>query len=210
MPKSQNKQQDHQRAPWNKGRLVGQKRALKPKEVWNIRARLQVEARKRDLAMFNLAIDSKLRGCDLTSLKIDDLCVGGRLRERATIIQKKTGRPVQFELTEQTRASIEDWLAILKIREGRFVFPSRVHDEPHISTRQYARLVHGWIRSAGLDDAAYGTHSMRRTKAAQIYKKTGNLRAVQLLLGHTKLESTVRYLGIEVEDALSISEQVEL
>jgi integrase len=118
-------QKDHRQAPWNKGRLVGQKRPLKPKEVWNIRARLQIEARKRDLAMFNLAIDSKLRGCDLVRLKIDDLCVGGRLRERATIIQRKTGRPVQFELTEQTRASVEDWLAILKVREGRFLFPSR-------------------------------------------------------------------------------------
>ena len=201
---------DQLQAPWNKGRLVGQKRPLKPKEVWNIRARLQIDARRRDLAMFNLAIDSKLRGCDLVRLKIDDLCVGGRLRDRATIIQKKTGRPVQFELTEQTRASVEDWLAIINIRDGRFLFPSRVHEEPHISTRQYARIVHGWVRSAGMDDSAYGTHSMRRTKAAQIYKKTGNLRAVQLLLGHSKLESTVRYLGIEVDDALSISEQVEL
>ncbi len=204
MSKSPTQQQDHQRAPWNKDRLVDQKRPLKPKEVWNIRARLQVEARKRDLAMFNLAIDSKLRCCDLTCLKIDDLCVGGRLRERASIIQKKTGRAVQFELTEQTRASVEDWLAIVKIREGGFLFPSRVHEQPHISTRQYARIVHGRVRSAGLDYSAYGTHSMRRTKTAQVYKKTGNLRAVQLLLGHTKLESTVRYLGIEVEDALSI------
>jgi len=170
MSQSQTRQQDHQNAPWNKGRLVGQKRPLKPKEVWNIRARLQVEARKRDLAMFNLAIYSKLRGCDLTTLKIDDICVGGRLRDRATIIQKKTGRAVQFELTEQTRASIEDWLAILKIREGRFLFPSRVVEQPHISTRQYARLVHDWVRSAGLDDSAYGTHSMRRTKAALIYR----------------------------------------
>ncbi len=166
--------QDQRQAPWNKGRLIGQKRPLKPKEVCNIRARLQIDARRRDLAMFNLAIDSKLRGCDLVRLKIDDLCVGGRLRDRATIIQKKTGRPVQFELTEQTRSSVEDWLAVLKIRDGRFLFPSRVHEEPHISTRQYARIVHSWVRSVGLDDSAYGTHSMRRTKAAQIYKKTGN------------------------------------
>ena len=210
MSKTSIPKQDQRQAPWNKGRLIGQKRPLKPKEVWNIRARLQIDARRRDLAMFNLAIDSKLRGCDLVRLKIDDLCVGGRLRDRATIIQKKTGRPVQFELTEQTRSSVEDWLAVLKIRDGRFLFPSRVHEEPHISTRQYARIVHSWVRSAGLDDSAYGTHSMRRTKAAQIYKKTGNLRAVQLLLGHSKLESTVRYLGIEVEDALSIPEPVEL
>ena len=138
MSKTNTQQQDHRQSPWNKGRLVGQKRPLKPKEVWNIRARLQIEAGKRDLAMFNLAIDSKLRGCDLVRLRIDDLCVGGRLRDRATIIQKKTGRPVQFELTEQTRASIEDWLAVLKIRDGRFLFPSRAHQQPHISTRQYA------------------------------------------------------------------------
>jgi len=134
MSKTHTQQQDHRQAPWNKGRLIGQKRPLKPKEVWNIRARLQIEAGKRELAMFNLAIDSKLRGCDLVRLKIDDLCVGGRLRDRATIIQKKTGRPVQFELTEQTRASVEDWLAILKIRDGRFLFPSRVHEQHHIST----------------------------------------------------------------------------
>ena len=126
------------------------------------------------------------------------------------MIQKKTGRPVQFEITEQTRAAVQDWLSSLGARSGRYLFPSRFWERPHISTRQYARIVHGWVAGAGLDSSAYGTHSMRRTKPAQIYKKTGNLRAVQLLLGHTKLESTVRYLGIEVEDALSISEQVEL
>jgi integrase len=130
MSKTLIQKQDHRQAPGNKGRLVGQKRPLRPKEVWNIRARLQIEARKRDLAMFNLAIDSKLRGCDLTRLKIDDLCVGGGLRDRATIIQKKTGTAVQFELTEQTRASVED-LAILKGGEGRFLFPSRVHAAPY-------------------------------------------------------------------------------
>ncbi len=160
--------------------------------------------------MFNLAIDSKLRGCDLVRLQVDDVCAGGRVRGRATIIQKKTGRPVKFEITEQTRTSIQDWLARVGVREGQYLFPSRFRAQPHLSTRQYARIVHAWVESAGLESSAYGTHSMRRTKAAQIYKKTGNLRAVQLLLGHTSLESTVRYLGIEVEDALSISEQVEL
>ena len=198
------------REPWNKGRLVGQKRPLKPKDVWNIRVRLQIKAGKRDLAMFNLAIDSKLRGCDLVRLKIEDVYANGRARDRATVVQKKTSRPVQFELTEQTRKSVEEWLAVVKGHDGRYLFPSRIHDQPHISTRQYARIVHSWVRSAGLDESVYGTHSMRRTKAAQIYKKTGNLRAVQLLLGHSKLESTVRYLGIEVDNALSISEQVEL
>jgi integrase len=198
------------REPWNKGRLIGQKRPLKPKDVWTIRVRLQLEGRKRDLAMFNLAVDSKLRGCDLVRLKTDDVSAGGRVRDRATVIQKKTGRPVQFEITEQTRVAIAEWLAAVDAREGRYLFPSRFRGKPHLSTRQYARVVHRWVERAGLDSSAYGTHSLRRTKPAQIYKKTGNLRAVQLLLGHTKPESTVRYLGIEVDDALSISEQVEL
>jgi len=197
-------------APWNKGRLTGQKRPLKPKDVWAIRVRLQLQHRRRDLALFNLAIDSKLRGCDLVRLQVNDVCVGGQVRDRTTVIQKKTDRPVQFEITEQTRASIRDWLPSVAARRAQYLFPSRLHAQPHLSTRQYARIVHAWVASVGLDSTAYGTHSMRRTKAAQIYKKTGNLRAVQLLLGHTKLESTVRYLGIEVEDALSISEQVEL
>lgn len=160
--------------------------------------------------MFNLAIDSKLRGCDLVRLQVDDVCTGGRVRNRATVIQKKKGRPVQFEITEQTRAAIQAWLAEVVSRKGRHLFPSRFTAQPHLSTRQYARIVHAWVESAGLDSSAYGTHSMRRTKAAQIYRKTGNLRAVQLLLGHTKLQSTVRYLGIEVDDALDISEQAEL
>jgi integrase len=195
--------------PWNKGRLTGQKRPLKPKDVWAIRARLQLERRKRDLALFNLAIDSKLRGCDLVRLQVDDICIGVQVRDRATVIQKKTGRPVQFEITEQTRAAVRDWLPSIEARNRQYLFPSRFRGQPHLS-RQYARIVHAWVDSIGLDSSAYGAHSMRRTKAAQIYKRTGNLRAVQLRLGHTKLESTVRYLGIEVEDALSISEQVEL
>jgi len=198
------------KAPWNKGRLIGQKRPLKPKDVWAIRIRLQLEQRRRDLALFNLGIDSKLRGCDLVRLRVNDVCVGAHVRDRATVIQMKTSRPVQFEITEQTRSSVRDWMTSAELRAGQYLFPSRVHDRPHLSTRQYARIVHRWVEQAGLDGTAYGTHSMRRTKAAQIYKKTGNLRAVQLLLGHTKLESTVRYLGIEVDDALSISEQVEL
>jgi integrase len=198
------------RTPWNAGRKLGAKRALKPQQVWAIRFWLDQESRVRDRAMFDLAIDSKLRGCDLVSLQVDDVSVGDRVRDRATVVQKKTGRPVQFEISEQTRSSIQDWLSEGNLKSGHYLFPSRRRGQPHFSTRQYARIVHAWVESAGLDSSAYGTHSMRRTKAAQIYRKTGNLRAVQLLLGHTKLESTVRYLGIEVDDALSIAEQVEL
>ena len=164
----------------------------------------------RDLALFNLAIDSKLRSCDLVALRVSDVVMASNVRERAVIVQQKTGRPVQFELTEQTREAVNDWI-IKRTPNGQgYLFPSRVHSCPHLSTRQYARIVKRWVASIGLDPHKYGTHSLRRTKAALIYKKTGNLRAVQLLLGHTKLESTVRYLGIEVDDALQISEQVEL
>ena len=153
------------KAPWNKGRLIGQKRPLKPKEVWSIRVRLQLEDRKRDLALFNLAIDSKLRGCDLVSLQVEDVCAGGRVRDRGTVIQQKTGRPVQFEITEQTRPSVRDWLSEVDLKNRRYLFPSRSANAAHLSTRQYARIVHAWVESAGLDSSAYGTHSMRRTKA---------------------------------------------
>lgn len=196
--------------PQGKPRLIGQKPPLKPKEVWSIRVRLQIKGKKRDLALFNLAIDSKLRSCDLVALRVADVAVAGNLKERAVIVQKKTGRPVQFELTEQTREAVHGWITEKGLLDSQYLFPSRLHGSQHLSTRQYARIVDAWVGSIGLSPRKYGTHTLRRTKAALIYKKTGNLRAVQLLLGHTKLESTVRYLGIEVDDALRISEQIDL
>jgi integrase len=198
------------RRPWNKGRLVGQKRPLLAKQVWAIRARLELAGNLRDLALFNLAIDSKLRGCDLVRLKVTDLAAGDRVRERVSIIQSKTKRPVQFEVSENTRDSIWNWVSCPEMLGGTFLFPSRIHDRPHLSTRQYARLVRDWVSAIGLDPSGFGTHSLRRTKAALIYRKTGNLRAVQLLLGHTKVDSTVRYLGVELEDALSIAEKIDI
>ena len=198
------------REPWNKGKLVGQKPPLKPKDIWAIRIYLQNAHQVRDLAMFNLAIDSKLRGCDLVNLRVRDVTHGSQVLPRAMVVQRKTQRPVQFELTEPTRTAVAAWLTKANLKSEQYLFPSRVACSPHVSTRQYARIVHHWVAAAGLDTSAYGTHSMRRTKATLIYKRTKNLRAVQLLLGHTKLESTVRYLGIEVDDALEISEQTEI
>ena len=198
------------RAPWNRGRLVGQKRPLLPRQVWAIRARLELSDNLRDLALFNLSIDSKLRGCDLVSLRVIDLVVGGSVRERVSVIQSKTGRPVQFEVSENTRKSVLQWVDSPTMRGCEFLFPRRFYTSLHLSTRQYARLVRGWVSAIGLDPSGYGTHSMRRTKAALIYRKTGNLRAVQLLLGHAKVDSTVRYLGVELEDALSISEKIDI
>ncbi len=198
------------RHAWNRGRIVGQKRPLQPKHVWAIRVRLELAENHRDLALFNMAVDSKLRGCDLVRLKVPDVYVAGRVKERTSILQSKTGKPVQFEITEGTRKSLREWIDHPGMTGCDFLWPSRFHAPDHISTRQYARLVKDWVASIGLEPSAYGTHSLRRTKAAQIYKKTGNLRAVQLLLGHTKMDSTVRYLGVELEDALAISEGVEI
>lgn len=198
------------RFPWNKGRLVGQKRPLLPKQVWAIRARLELASNLRDLALFNMAIASKLRGCDLVQVRVADLVIGDRVRDRVTVIQSKTNRPVQFEVSENTRDSIWNWVSSPQMLGCAYLFPSRLHDRPHVSTRQYARLVRDWVSSIGLDPSGYGTHSQRRTKAAQIYRKTGILRALQLLLGHTKVDSTVRYLGVELEDALSISEKIDI
>jgi integrase len=199
-----------QRSPWNKGKLIGPKPPLQPKHVWAIRTRLQLTGRRRDLALFNLAIDSKLRGCDVVSLRVEDVAPYGYAVDRATVRQNKTGRPVRFEITEQTRQAIDDHLAASRTRPGDFLFHGRRGKGRCLTTRQYARLLSEWIASIGLDPALFGTHSLRRTKATLIYRRTGNLRAVQLLLGHTKVESTVRYLGIEVDDALAIAEQIDV
>nr|WP_314444048.1 tyrosine-type recombinase/integrase [uncultured Sphingomonas sp.] len=203
----------HSQVPWRSragSRTSGAKLALKPVHVWGIRIRLQVALRARDLALFDLALDSKLRGCDLVALKVSDLVSASGVRSRVMILQRKTGRPVQFEVTEQTRRSVASWIERKGLGPGDWLFPSRKNKGDHLSTRQYSRLVDGWITLIGLDPSAYGTHSMRRTKVSLLYKKTGNLRACQLLLGHTKLESTVRYLGVEVDDALELSEALEL
>ena len=210
MPRVQLPAVTPKRRAWNKGRLVGQKRPLLPKQVWAIRTRLELAGNLRDLALFNVAIDSKLRGCDLVALKITDIVRDDRIRERVSVVQSKTHKPVQFELAENTRETVTNWINSPEMIGCQSMFPSRFHDRPHISTRQYGRLVREWVVSIGLEPSGYGTHSMRRTKVAEIYRKTGNLRAVQLLLGHTKVDSTVRYLGVELEDALSISERIDI
>jgi site-specific recombinase XerC len=184
------------REPWNKVKIVGQKAPLKLKDIWAPPVRLQMERRVRELALFNLGIDSKLRGCDLVKLKVRDVCHGEQVAARAIVMQQKTQRPVQFEITPATRDAVQAWIKQAGLRTEDFLFPSRIHDSPHLGTRQYARILEGWVEELGLDTAAYGTHSIRRTKPTMIYRRTKNLRAVQLLLGHTKLESTVRYLTL--------------
>lgn len=180
---------------WNAGKKPGAKRPLKPKEIWEIRFMLDREHRLRDRALFDLAIDGKLRGCDLVKARIGDLVSGGRVRNRAMVIQQKTKRPVQFELLEPARSSLLAWLERRGGSLENYAFPSRVDRIDHLSTRQYSRLVEEWVSGIGLRNEDYGTHSLRRANAALIYKRTGKLRAVQILLGHSKIETTVRYLG---------------
>lgn len=199
-----------ERRPWNAGSIVGAKRPLKPRDVWAIRFFLDEHRRLRDRALFDLAIDSKLRGCDVVKTKIGDIVAGGGIRNRATVVQQKTGRPVQFELMSDARASLLSWLQRRGGSIDDFVFPSRVDYLGHMSTRQYARLVDEWVSAIGLDRRDYGTHSLRRTKASMIYKATGNLRAVQILLGHSKIENTIRYLGVDIDDALVLAERTEI
>ena len=198
------------RQPWNKGKLIGAKPPLRSKHVWSIRTKLQIEGRRRDLALFNLAIDSKLRGCDVVSIHVRGHCARGYTVDRATVRQKKTGHPVRFEITEQTRQALDDYIKAEGKRVGEFLFigrkgPESMPDHPAIRPVGLTMGCKLWPRPD-----LFGTHSLRRTKATMIYKRTGNLRAVQLLLGHTKIESTVRYLGIEVDDALEIAEQVDI
>ena len=196
--------------PWNKGKVIGQRPPLKLKEVWAIRIRLQLANRIRDLAMFNLAIDSKLRSCDLVKLTVRNISRGSGISHRAMVMQQKTKQPVQFEITEQTRNSIKRLIEYDGLDMDSYLFLSRIRSSQHLSTRQYARIIKSWVAMIGLDPVIYGTHSLRRTKATLIYKRTKNLRAVQFLLGHTRIESTVRYLGVEVDDALEMAEQTDI
>jgi integrase len=198
------------RPVWNAGQKVGVKKPLKQRQIWEIWFFLDREGRMRDRALFDLAIDSKLRGCDLVKIKIGTLVSGQEIRKRAMVIQQKTGPPVQFEITSEVRASLLAWLERRGGTIDDFAFPSRIDHTDHLSTRQYARLVDEWVTGIGLRREEYGTHSLRRTKAAMIYKATGNLRAIQILLGHTKIENTVRYLGVDIEDALELAEHTEI
>jgi integrase len=196
--------------PWNKGKLIGQKAPLSMQDIWSIRMNLQNKGRLRDLALFNLALDSKLRACDLLKLRVSDVSNGDTINNRATVLQQKTGRPVRFEITRKSRKSLNDWIERAGLEGSDYLFPSRIQMSEHLSTRQYSRMVTSWVAAIGLDPTAYGTHSMRRTKATLLYRRTKNLRAIQLLLGHSKLDSTVRYLGIEIDDALEMSEQMDV
>lgn len=196
--------------PWNKDLIIGQKKQLQISHIWGIRIRLELEGKTRGLALFNLALDSKLRGCDLVRLKVSDVTCGHSILKRTHVVQQNTESIVQFEITSGTRMALAEWIRKADLNQTDYLFKSPKRSPEHISTRQYNRIFHRWIEKLGLDGSLYSTHSMRRTKPYLIYKKTKNIRVIQLLLGHKKLESSVRYLGIEVDDALEISESIEI
>lgn len=198
----------HELRLWNEGRVMGAKRALKPQQVWAIRFWLDQHRRLRNRALVDFVIDSKLRGCDVVKVRIGDIVAGGRIRDRAVVVQQKTKRPVQFELVEPARKTLLAWLDRRGGTLNDFVFPSRNDCTGHMSTRQTP----AWFAN-GLPASVSRPRSTAPTRFdAQrpiIYKATGDLRAVQILLGHAKIESTVRYLGVDVEDALELSERTE-
>ncbi len=197
-------------APWNKGVIVDQKSPFKLKVIWAIRVRLQLQDRVRELATFDLGLASKPRACHLVKMRVRDICHGAHVSPRVTVMQQKTSRPVQFEITQPPREAVSEWIKEAELGQDAYLFRSHIHESPHIGTRQYARIVDSWVTEMGLNPSDYGTHSMRRAKASLIYRRTKNLRAVQLLLGRTKLESTLRFLGIEVDEALEMAEQTEI
>lgn len=197
------------REPWNKGKIVGQKTPSRPRTSGHFEFAFKW---KVACASLHGSTWESTASCVVatSSVSKSETCHGAQVASRAVVMQHKTPRPVQFEITQATRDAVQKWIKQAGLRSEDFLFPSRLHDSPHLGTRQYARILERWVEELGLDPANYGTHSMRQTKATLIYRRAKTLRAVQFLLGHSKLESTVRCLGIEVDDALEISEQTDL
>lgn len=194
----------------NKGHPMGQKRPFKLEEIWRIRTRLELEHNIAELALLNLAIDSKLRACDLLHLKVQDITAAGIINPRVRLTQRKTHREVQFEITPQTQHSLTSWLLEKGLIAEDYLFPSPRSAHQPMSYSYYRAIVKNWAHQLGQNSELYGTHSLRRTKATLIYRRTKDIRAIQILLGHVKLDNTVRYLGVEIEDALRISESIEM
>ena len=193
-----------------KGKRIGPKRPFMSGHVWETRQYLKLKERTRDLALFNLGIDSKLRACDLLDMQVSDVSSGSTVFQQATIVQKKTEMPVTFEISDGTRTSVQAWIEEAKLSPGDFLWRSRNGTSRHLSMSQYSRIIKHFAEVVGADPAAFATHSIRRTKVTLIYRKTQNLRACQLLLGHKKIENTVRYLGLELDDALKISRDIDI
>jgi integrase len=193
----------------NKKNHSGVKKPFRLEEIWRIRTRLEIENSLMQLALLNLAIDSKLRASDLLPLKVCDISSQERMFARVKLIQQKTDVEVQFEVTARTQQSLMKWIFVADLKTSDYLFPSLRRNEQPISYSYYRSLVRSWASNIGLDPNLYGTHSMRRTKATLVYAKTKDIRAVQLLLGHTRVDNTIRYLGVELEDALTLSESTD-
>ena len=190
-------EENRSKPPWNKGKLTGQKPPLKLKEIWAIRIRLQISNQIRDLALFNLAIDSSLNASDLVQLRVGDIAKGRRILAKVTITPPTSERPSCFALSPETRHAVAAWIEHQTLKANDYLFPTRLHASPYLSIRQFARVVESWVSSIGLDPRNYGTQSLRRTKPALIYRKTKDLAAAQMLLGHSRRSTTARFFDIE-------------
>ena len=193
-----------------KGKLVGPKRPFKAGDVWEVRQFLKLKHRIRDLALFNLGIDSKLRACDLLDLRVSDIGTGQTIFQQATIVQRKTEASVTFEITAATRSTLQAWIDNASLAPDDSLWPSRNKSSKHLSMSQYTRIIKQFAEVVGADPVSFATHSIRRTKVTLIYRQTQNLRACQLLLGHKKIENTVRYFGLDLDDALKISRDIDI
>ena len=185
------------RIPWNKGARVGRKLPLSVQQIRSIRSRLRAAQRIRELALFNLAIDSSLNASDLVKLRVGEIAKGRRILAEVIITPPASERLSRFALGPETRHAVAAWIEHQALKANDYLFPSRLHASPHLSVRQFARVVESWVSSIGLDPRDYGTQSLRRTKPALIYRKTKDLAVAQMLLGHSRLRSTARFFDIE-------------
>ncbi len=188
---------------------TGVKKPFRLEEIWRIRTRLELNNNVMELSLLNLAIDSKLRSSDLLSLRVSDISSNFLVFSRVQYVQKKTGNNVQFEVTQRTQQTLSHWIKDQELKPTDYLFPSPRKVNQPLSYSYYRRIIRSWALALGHNPDLYGTHSLRRTKATLIYQKTKNIRAIQLLLGHTKIENTIKYLGVELEDALRLSEEIE-
>jgi len=196
----------------NKGKVVGAKRAFTEAQIQGLRLALTTKGMVRDLALFETALSTMLRSGDLVRLKVSDVRDSlGQMKRSFTIRMEKTSKPVEVTISETAREAIEALIAHNGIDDQHYLFtaPTRPKGE-HMASVTYRKLVKDWCRLIHLDPAQYSTHSLRRTRPSIIYRRTGNLRSIQLLLGHSNIGMTQRYLGIEEEDALDLARQHEV
>ena len=192
-----------------KKRIEGQKKPFTRKEIGLIQELLKIKDDKRSLALFTLGIDSMLRASDLVNLEVETITDHeGKVKNKFSVIQIKTGQPVEITLTQKTIDYVQDWLNSESIYYG-YVFKGATIDS-HLSIERYRVGIKNWVKSIGLNPREYSTHSVRRTKPSIVYKETGNIEEVKRMLGHTTLAMTSEYLGIDKEKVSDLATRINV